>query len=276
MPDSFPRQKARTRNFTLGAPRSFAVAGDGSRVVFLRSAAGDDPRTALWAFDVAQGRERLVVDPAGLVAEGVGENLSAQERARRERARETAGGIVAYAADEHARIAVLAQSGRLFVADLLAGGARELSVPGPVFDPRPDPSGRHVAFVHERALHVVALSDGVVTRLAGGDAATVSWGVAEFVAAEEMERDRGYWWAPDGKTLLVARVDEAPVSELWITDAARPRYAAACGPVSDCGLPERVGGRVPDAPRRGRPVQVKWDRFAFRTSARRSGMRTGR
>jgi hypothetical protein len=38
MADSFPRQKARTRNFTLGAPRSFEVAADGSRVVFLSCA----------------------------------------------------------------------------------------------------------------------------------------------------------------------------------------------------------------------------------------------
>jgi dipeptidyl-peptidase-4 len=219
--DSFPRQKARTRNFSLGAPRSFEVAADGSRVVFLRSPAGDDPRTALWVFDAAAGRERLVVDPTD-VAAGSGEELSVEERARRERVRETAGGIVAYAVDRDARIAALALSGRLFVADLVAGGVRELNVPAPVFDPRPDPSGRHVAFVHARVLHIVRLADGLVTRLAGEDEETVSWGVAEFVAAEEMQRDRGYWWAPDGQALLAARVDEAPVRQLWITDAADP------------------------------------------------------
>lgn len=218
---SFPRQKARTRNFSLGAPRSFEVAADGSRVVFLRSPAGDDPRTALWVFDVAAGHERLVVDPTELAA-GSGEELSVEERARRERVRETAGGIVSYAVDRDARIAALAFSGRLFVADLVAGGVRELSVPAPVFDPRPDPSGRHVAFVHARVLHSVRLADGLVARLAGEDEETVSWGVAEFVAAEEMHRDRGYWWAPDGEALLAARVDEAPVRHLWITDAADP------------------------------------------------------
>jgi dipeptidyl-peptidase-4 len=221
MPDSFPRQKARTRNFTLGAPRSFQVAQDGSRVVFLRSPAGDDPRTALWVFDMAAQAERLVVDPASLATD-LGAELSVEERARRERARETAGGIVAYAVDQNARIAAFALSGRLFVADLLAEGARELGVPAPVFDPRPDPSGQRVAFVHDRALHVVRLADGSVTRLAGEDDHTVSWGMAEFIAAEEMDRDRGYWWAPDGDALLAARVDQAPVRELWITDSAAP------------------------------------------------------
>ena len=63
--DSFPRQKARTRNFTLGEPRSFHVAADGSRITFLRSPAGDDERNALWTFDVDAGRERLVDRPGG-------------------------------------------------------------------------------------------------------------------------------------------------------------------------------------------------------------------
>ncbi len=260
MAESFPRQKARTRNFTLGAPRSFAVAADGSRVVFLRSPAGDDPRTSLWAFDLAEGRERLVADPADLVAGAAGEDLSIAELARRERARETAGGIVAYATDRDARVAALIQSGRLFVADLLAGGVRELDVPTPVFDPRPDPSGRQVAFVHERALHVVRISDGEVTRLAGEAAATVSWGTAEFVAAEEMERGRGYWWSPHGDALLVTRVDESPVGELWITDAAHPgsppravRYPVAGSPNAsvDAHLVRLDGGA---------PVAVQWDR----------------
>lgn len=225
MTDSFPRQKARTRNFTLGAPRSFKVAPDGSRVVFLRSPAGDDPRTAVWVFDVAQQVERLVADPLDLAGEAGSEVLSAEERARRERARETAGGVVAYATDRAARIAAFAQSGNLFVADLIGGGARRLDVPTPVFDPRPDPSGRLVGFIHDRALHVVRLADGVVRRLTGDEPETVSWGMAEFVAAEEMDRSRGFWWAPDGETLLVARVDEAPVRRLWIADPATPASA---------------------------------------------------
>ncbi len=260
--DSFPRQKARTRNFSLGVPRSFEVAADGSRVIFLRSPEGDDPRTALWAFDVAAERERLVLDPAEL-GDAFGEELSVEERARRERTREKAGGIVAYAVDRNARIAALVLSGKLLVADLVAGGARELDVPAPVFDPRPDPSGRYVAFVHARALHVVRLADGEVTRLAGEDEETVSWGVAEFVAAEEMERNRGYWWAPDGEALLSARVDEAPVSQLWITDAADPgsrpravRYprAGSANAAVDAYVLSLNGAAA---------IQVVWEREAY-------------
>ena len=85
MIESFPRQQARTRRFTLGVPRAFQVSADGTRVMFLRSKAGDDPVTCLWELDVAAGEERLVADPRALGADE--ENLPPEERARRERLR---------------------------------------------------------------------------------------------------------------------------------------------------------------------------------------------
>src|SRR5918996_5752516 len=87
--DSFPRQSARTQRFTLGLPRSFTVSPDEARVVFIRSQAGDDPLSCLWVLDVPDGRERLVFGPQ---EEG---DIPPEERARRERTRERAGGVVA-------------------------------------------------------------------------------------------------------------------------------------------------------------------------------------
>ncbi|HEY1672509.1 MAG TPA: S9 family peptidase, partial [Streptosporangiaceae bacterium] len=68
MTESFPRQQARTRRFSLGAPRSFSISRDGARIVFLRSKGGDDPVTCLWQLDVPSGTEQLVADPAALNA----------------------------------------------------------------------------------------------------------------------------------------------------------------------------------------------------------------
>src|ERR1700683_3034483 len=90
MAESFPRQEARTRRFTLGAARTFRVSPDGARVVYLRSKGSTDPVTCLWVMDVADGRERLVADPRALGA--AEEDLPPEERARRERGRESAGG----------------------------------------------------------------------------------------------------------------------------------------------------------------------------------------
>ncbi|HVU92262.1 MAG TPA: DPP IV N-terminal domain-containing protein, partial [Jatrophihabitans sp.] len=226
--ESFPRLRARTQRFTLGEPRTFTICAAGARVLFLRAAAGDDARTGLWVVDLADGVERAVVDSSADA------ELTAAERARRERLREGAVGVVAYAADDAGRIVAFAQGGRLCVADVDARAVREVGTATECFDPRPDPTGRWVAYVEGRALRVVAVGGGDERTVAADDAETVSWGRAEFVAAEEMNRHRGFWWAPDGTALLAARVDEAPVAQWWIADPAHPdrpptavRYPAA-------------------------------------------------
>ncbi|MFF3614460.1 prolyl oligopeptidase family serine peptidase [Streptomyces sp. NPDC002580] len=224
-PPSFPRRYARTQGFRSGAPRAFTVAPDGSRVVFLRSPAGTERANQLWVLDVAEGRERVAADPATLLG-GSGERLSAEERARRERSREGGAGIVGYATDTAAELACFTLSGRLFTAELPAGTTRELPVPGPVIDPRPSPDGRLVAYVSGGALRVVGAEGEGDRALAEPESTTgpgtVSYGLAEFIAAEEMGRSRGFWWSPDGDRLLVARVDDTPVRRWWISDPAQP------------------------------------------------------
>ena len=221
---SFPRQYARTVGYSLGVPYAFAIASDGNRVAFLRARSGTDRSTGLWVRDTATGAERLVADPEELLPGGE-EELSPEEQARRERTRQAAAGVVSFAADEAVRIAAFALSGRLFVADLadLDGiPVRELVVPGPVLDPRPDPTGAHIGYVANGALRVVA-ADGAGDRaLAVPEAENVTYGLAEFVAAEEMYRTRGFWWSPDGRRLLVARVDTTPVARWHLSDPAHP------------------------------------------------------
>ncbi|MBC9726939.1 S9 family peptidase [Streptomyces sp. TRM68367] len=219
--DSFPRRHARTQRFTLGAPRSFTVAPDGSRVVFLRSSSGTDRASSLWVLDTENGAERVAADPRALLG-GASEDLPPEERARRERSREGGAGIVGYATDTAVELASFALSGRLFAAELRAGTARELPVAGPVIDPRPSPDGRHVAYVAQGALRVVGAEGEGDRALAEPESEGVSYGLAEFIAAEEMGRSRGFWWAPESDRLLVARVDDTPVSRWWISDPAHP------------------------------------------------------
>lgn len=215
---SFPRLAARTQRFTLGRPRSVRVSADGRRVLFLRSGGGTDPVNSLWQLDVDSGTESLVADARQLLLGGK-EELSAQERARRERQREGTSGIVSYATDAQALVGAFSLSGRLFLASLTGGDVAEVEVPGPVADPRPSPDGRWTAYVVAGALHA-ADQDGGDRVLAAEEG--VTWGLAEFVAAEEMGRFRGYWWAPDSAGLLAARVDETPVQRWHIADPANP------------------------------------------------------
>jgi dipeptidyl-peptidase-4 len=267
MTESFPRQQARTQRFTLGAPRSFQISPDGNRVAFLRSKGGTDPVTCLWVLDVGTGQERLVADPGAL--HDTDGDLPAEEKARRERTREQAGGIVGFATDTGMTMASFALAGRVYLADLTdpAGPVpREAGACSPALDPRMDPTGTQVAYVCQGALRVVEPGTGQDTVIA--DAAPgITFGLAEFIAAEEMGRTRGYWWAPDGSALLVARVDETPVNRWHIADPANPQrpatdvaYPAAGTPNADVSLllVTLDGGQVPVA-----GVPVDWDRAAF-------------
>ncbi|HEV8562536.1 MAG TPA: prolyl oligopeptidase family serine peptidase [Actinophytocola sp.] len=218
---SFLRLQARTQRFTLGSPREFRVAPDGSRVLFLRSASGEDRRHILWRRDLLTGEEVRLADPAELLGDGA-EELSAEERARRERAREQGGGVLGNNTDDAVRISAFALSGRLFVADAVSGEVRGLDTESPVLDPRPDPTGAQVAYVSGSALRVVGVDgtgDRVLAEPEGPDRAC---GLAEFIAAEEMGRSRGYWWSPDGTRLLVAHTDRRAVRRWHIADPANP------------------------------------------------------
>ncbi len=267
MTDTFPRQYARTQRLTLGEPRDLTVTQDGNSVVFARSRGGADPVNCLWIADVPTGHQVLVADPVALLASIADDDadLPAAERARRERMREGAGGITSYALSGDASLASFALDGQLFIADLQAGTARSVAVDGPVFDPRPAPGASAgsglIAYVSGRSLYITDL-EGRARQLAAepGDPDTVTWGSADFIAAEEMGRHRGYWWSPDGSMLAVCRADSSQVQVWHIVNPGDPaappstvRYPAAGTPNADVSLHlVSIEG--------GLPIEVRWDR----------------
>ncbi len=261
--DEFPRQAARTRGFSLGVPRSFTVSPDGERVAFLRTKTGDDPVSCLWVFDVAGAKERLVFDPGSEEAEA---ELTDAERARRERARERSSGVTAYATDDAVRQAVFAVGGRLFLADLVEGSARELSAPGAVDDPRLDPAGERIAFVVDGALHVRDVEGGV-RELASPEEPDTSWGLAEFVAAEEMDRSRGHWWSPDGTRIAAAHVDERDVLVWHISDPTQPDETPRAVRYPQAGTTDATVSLWVFDVASGERTEIRWDaeRFPYLT-----------
>jgi dipeptidyl-peptidase-4 len=264
MSESFPRQHARTKRFTLGVPRSFRISPDGDRVVFLRTKSGADPLTCLWTLDVPTGKERLVADPRAMGADE--ETLPAEEKARRERARESHRGIVTYATDRAVQVAVFALSGRVYAVDLTSPDAEpvEVTTHTPAVDPRPGPDGRMVAYVCDGVLRVTGLSGKSWDRILadpGGDK-NVTHGLPEFIAAEEMDRNRGYWWSPDGDALLVARVDITPVQRWYIPDPADPATEPAEVAYPSAGTPNAAVSLLITR-LNGRQVAVDIDHAAF-------------
>ena len=236
--ESFPRQYARTRRFSCGEPKGYRINADGDRVVFLRSLGGDDPVNRLWCLDrQADGHwaERLLVDPLALELRADG-SLPLAELARRERLREQALGITSFDIDADAQNAVFALNGTLVIANLDNGTSHTLATKPGGYDPRLSPDAATVAYVSDRCLRAVSAHTGSTDDrlLIGEHDENVSWGVVDFVAAEELNRYRGFWWSPDSTRVLVERVDVTPVNLWTIADPTHPdrtptthRYPAA-------------------------------------------------
>ena len=197
--------------------RGVKISPDGRLIAYLRAREDDKDRFDLWAFDVGESRDRLLVDSRTLA--GADRALSVEEEARRERQRTSAySGIVEYSFAPDSRHLLIPLNGDLYVYDLArkpADAVRRLTTTEAYeTDARFSPRSHFVSFVRDQNLFVVDLATGrerAITHEGGG---LVSFGVAEFIAQEEMDRDTGYWWAPDERHIALARVDESPVAEV--------------------------------------------------------------
>ncbi|WP_406437756.1 prolyl oligopeptidase family serine peptidase [Streptomyces sp. NBC_01613] len=237
-PPPLPEQLVRTSRFTRGAPDRFSVTPDGRTVLFLRARSGDDPAACLWALELDSGTERVLADPVRLLG---------HRRA----------GIESYATDRTADLIALALDGELWVVRRDQGRPWRLSAHGPVYDPRPDPTGRHIAYVSHGALRVAA-ADGTVDRaLAEPGGPCVEFGTADHTAATSLDGPRGHWWSPDGARLLSARTDSTAVPPWPAIDGEgrKSRFPAAGSVGPDVTL--WIGDL------NGSSTQVSWDRKAY-------------
>jgi dipeptidyl-peptidase-4 len=221
--------------------RSARFSPDGKLVTYLQGSAESKDRLDLWAHDIATGRNALLVDSRSLVAdEGT---LSPEEEARRERQRTVAlAGIVDYQFSADSRLLLIPIAGDLFLYDLKAPRAgsavrRLTSTAAAETDARFSPRGRFVSFVREQNLYVIEVATGRETAVTREGAGLVSFGMAEFIAQEEMDRDTGYWWSPDERMIALTRVDESTVDEVERFEiyaetvrVIRQRYPAAGRP----------------------------------------------
>jgi dipeptidyl-peptidase 4 len=199
------------------ALRGVKISPDGKLIAYLRARDDDKDRFDLWAYDVPAGRHRQLVDSRTLA--GADRALSSEEEARRERQRTAAlSGIVEYsfAPDSHQLLIPL--NGDLYLYDLArkpAEAVRRLtSTEGYETDARFSPRSHYVSFVRDQNLYVIDLANDTERAVTSEGGGLVSYGMAEFIAQEEMDRDTGYWWSPDERHIALTRVDETPVAEV--------------------------------------------------------------
>jgi dipeptidyl-peptidase-4 len=191
------------------SPRLPKLSPDGRLATLLRNREEDRDRYDLWAIDTTTGAARMLVDSTRF---GSGAALSEEEMMRRERAR-IAGtkGIVDYRWAPDGRSLLVPIDGDLFIAGLDGAVRRLTETTATELDSEVSGTGRYVSFVRDQNLFVVPTAGGAERQLTQGGGGAISWGVAEFVANEEMERDVGHWWSPDDRYIAVARVDESNV-----------------------------------------------------------------
>jgi dipeptidyl-peptidase 4 len=221
----FLEQYASTRRFSSGHPASVHITHAGDAVLFLRSGPRSSKRD-LYEFNVATGTERVLATAAQLLR-GAEEKLSAEEKARRERMRLSAGGIASFEVSEDGRTILVPLSGKLYLIERATGKVRELpSTAGYPIDPRFSPDGNWVASVRNLGLCVTSIASGVELLLSETATPTVSYGLAEFVAQEEMARMHGYWFSPDSQSLVYQETNTADVEQWSIPDPAHPERPA--------------------------------------------------
>jgi len=251
------RRITETRSFMLGRPTGAKITPDGSTVLFLRSGPRDRVQN-LYAFDVSTGQTRELLTAAKLLGGG-SENLSVEEKARRERQRITSQGIAGYELSDDGRLLLIALSGRLFVFERDTEKVHELPVAAGALDPHFTPDARYVSYVADYDLHRTDWRTGQTERLTTGGTVDTPNGLAEFVAQEEMDRSRGYWWSPDSSATLCQHSDLRNVETLYIADPAKPyvppqswRYPRAGTNNAKVSLNILHSGG-------GQPIPVKWD-----------------
>jgi dipeptidyl-peptidase 4 len=190
-------------------PRALKLSPDGTLLTSLRARPDDRERFDLWAVDTTSGVARMLVDSTKF---GGGE-ISEAEKMQRERARiGGTKGIVAYDWAPDGKSLLVPLDGDLFVADLNGDTRRLTNTPQGELDATVSPKGGFVSFVRDQNLFVIDTATGTERRLTRDGGNTLSWGVAEFVAQEEMHRTRGHWWSPDDARIALARVDESGVA----------------------------------------------------------------
>ncbi|MDB4954867.1 MAG: Dipeptidyl peptidase [Myxococcales bacterium] len=244
---------AATFNFRLGTPTPLAVTPDGA-VLFRRT----PPRefvADLYELDTKTGTEQRLVSVAELLGTGT-EQLSDAEKARRERSRTATKGVVDIDVSDDGRIVLVPLAGMLYLIDRTTGARQVIDPAGDAYDPHLSPDGSQIAFVRSGDLWIASTAG---TRRLTKHPEGLEYGVAEFVAQEELGRRRGFWWSPDSKSIAFQRTDARTVDTIFVADARHPEQppvpfkyprAGTNNAIVDLGVVSATGGE---------PVWTAWD-----------------
>jgi len=210
-------------------PLDLALSPDGNVLAYLRPNEVDSEVLDLWGQRLgAEGPsqpERLVASADVLGART--QKLTEAERMALERRRITQRGITSFMWCGTSDAVLFPFSGDLYWARLgnVAArppaaelAARQLELvrltqdeAAPELAPSCSPKGRYVSYTKNGDMYVLEIATRKERKLSKGGGKLRSFGLAEFIAQEEMGRFAGHWWSPDETRLIVFEVDESPI-----------------------------------------------------------------
>ena len=186
------------------------ISPDGQMVTVLQGRDDNFFQQDLWSYDLTTGAGKRLVSSTDLL--GAPEQLSEEEKNRRERARIKASGIVSYSWDSQAKTLLFPLGGDVFVYDLASKTAKRITnTNGYETDARISPSGKYVSYVRDNDLYLTDLANGRETRLSFGANERVRNATASFVVQEEFNRFTGYWMSPNENLIAYTQIDESPI-----------------------------------------------------------------
>ena len=192
------------------SPKKLKLSPDGKRATYIQAREDDYNRYDLWQYEVATGKRSMLIDSKALFSGN--EELSDEEKARRERQRVFGTGILEYTWSADGKALMFPLNGDVYYYELGAKTAINLTKGGGfATDVKFSPKGNFISFVRDQNLFVIDIKSQKVKALTTKGGGTIKYAMAEFVAQEEMDRMTGYWWSPDESTIALTKVDMSPV-----------------------------------------------------------------
>jgi dipeptidyl-peptidase-4 len=127
-------------------PSRATFTRDSKTILFLRSGPRS-PKLDLYEFDIATKKTRVLLTPEALL-KGAEEELSPEEKARRERMRVTSRGFTDFQLTKDGSRILLSLSGKLYLFQRSSGQVQEIKTsPGTIVDPKFSPDDKHISYV---------------------------------------------------------------------------------------------------------------------------------
>lgn len=214
-PTLSPARLFSSPSLTGNPPTDLRFSPDGEFVTFRAPATDDKERFDLFRMDIQSGKCSVWVDARDVteITSDVTE-LTSAERAERERRRDFSHGITQYEwRPHHPHQLLLPINGQAYLLDtstseppiaLCAEQTRQSA-----FQFSAD--GNRLSFVRDRNLFVLDIATATTEQLTRASSNEETYGLPDFLAAEEMHRFKGHWWDRGNTGVFFTRVDESEV-----------------------------------------------------------------